>query len=559
MINKLIAFHICLLTVYTAQGMSFSITDDSNQTKTINTQDALQRVRLLLEEYKIWHPRTLSANDPAEAKASLARALRVVSQIEAIICSFDQKAETLHTYAENGVFLEEYIKLYTLIEQLEFLAKDANGKLAFLYFDKYETCTDLAEKKACLEQALVRGTRAANAPQEPGMATAKKKVIIVSRRLQEEFSKMTSDKENDKNLAELYFLMARIFYEKSNLEQDAEQKQLFKQQFSQWNLKAAEKGHANAQCIEGAQYRNKCLDASPNERSEYEKKAIEWLEKAAAQDLASAEYELGRVFYKQSETVTNDGNTNLVLKAIVNFFEASHQGHAEAKERLKHVLSKYDIEGVVMPGALLGDPQDQFFTGVVYLNKAEQATSPEERESCFEKAIEWLEKSACQNYFPKNTLGEILYEKAKTESQPAIKHLVNQAAKWFFFAEKEGHPLARKNLESTIREHHLELKVDGNILIIKHNLGEYTIPLNSQLPHMPDVFQRIKAAAKELASSKTAAPVDATVEKICAKCSKQAGNVCSRCKKVRYCSVNCQKEDWAKHKQECKSPDQPHV
>ncbi len=40
----------------------------------------------------------------------------------------------------------------------------------------------------------------------------------------------------------------------------------------------------------------------------------------------------------------------------------------------------------------------------------------------------------------------------------------------------------------------------------------------------------------------------------CAFCSKSAEVLkrCGRCKKVKYCSVDCQKEDWDSHKNRCK-------
>jgi hypothetical protein len=39
--------------------------------------------------------------------------------------------------------------------------------------------------------------------------------------------------------------------------------------------------------------------------------------------------------------------------------------------------------------------------------------------------------------------------------------------------------------------------------------------------------------------------------KLCATCSKPAKNVCGGCKSIRYCSVECQRADWTRHKVEC--------
>ena len=41
--------------------------------------------------------------------------------------------------------------------------------------------------------------------------------------------------------------------------------------------------------------------------------------------------------------------------------------------------------------------------------------------------------------------------------------------------------------------------------------------------------------------------------KVCAFCEKQSKKVCSQCKKVNYCSVNCQRSHWKTHKLTCKA------
>ena len=45
--------------------------------------------------------------------------------------------------------------------------------------------------------------------------------------------------------------------------------------------------------------------------------------------------------------------------------------------------------------------------------------------------------------------------------------------------------------------------------------------------------------------------------RVCEKCGKEAEKMkkCSVCKLVRYCSEECQLEDWKKHKKKCKLPE----
>mmetsp|Transcript_22900 Transcript_22900/g.54054 ORF Transcript_22900/g.54054 Transcript_22900/m.54054 type:complete len:195 (+) Transcript_22900:85-669(+) len=65
-----------------------------------------------------------------------------------------------------------------------------------------------------------------------------------------------------------------------------------------------------------------------------------------------------------------------------------------------------------------------------------------------------------------------------------------------------------------------------------------------------------RASAAKLSKKQAKRDEAAVVQKPCAfsKCDQAASNLCSRCRKVAYCSVDCQRKDWkARHKKECKT------
>ena len=45
----------------------------------------------------------------------------------------------------------------------------------------------------------------------------------------------------------------------------------------------------------------------------------------------------------------------------------------------------------------------------------------------------------------------------------------------------------------------------------------------------------------------------------CQKCGRKTQKTCQRCHKVKYCSKECQSEDWTKHKEQCNLPDRQNM
>ncbi len=495
MLKKLITLVICFLTVYIAQGMSSTASDSPQKKPHVSrVPAAVENMGLLVEKYKNCLTQALRTSSPAEKSSCLDQARSAILQVEEIVCS-----TKLNGTAQTETFLDQAIKALLQIEEMFIstgvqIGEKNDWLFALLYFKRYESSTDPAEKNTYLEQANIRGMHAVESMER-------------------------DEKKNDEERAKAYFLLSIIFREKSVLAQNPQQKELFNQRYLELNLKAAEKGHAVAQLKEAdICWGKKRLSAHPTEKLEYESKAIKWLEKAASQGNAKAQNALGVAFYAKAHTVTAEERADLVANAVYYLFEASQQGHTDAKSNLKDVLLNSNIAQSIKKHAETGNRNAQFLTGAICLVKMEHA-APKEKEAHRQKALEWLEKSADQNYpSAQNTLGEILYEKAKTVNNLLQKkRLVRASVQWFFLAERGGHPRAHKNLETAVREYNLKLIVNGNVLDVIHkNINSHT-------------------------------------ETTCAKCFQPADKMCGGCKKIHYCSRKCQIEDRSKHKPHCHS------
>ena len=98
----------------------------------------------------------------------------------------------------------------------------------------------------------------------------------------------------------------------------------------------------------------------------------------------------------------------------------------------------------------------------------------------------------------------------------------------------------------------LMLKVMLNELGADPSVGAQPTPLAlSKVSSLP-IFKAIKAAGHDPGPHSTG--FDCEVEHACAACGKTgAKKCCSRCKRVWYCSKDCQTAAWKTHKLVCKS------
>eukprot|EP01084_Bolivina_argentea_P159064 277047_1 len=80
----------------------------------------------------------------------------------------------------------------------------------------------------------------------------------------------------------------------------------------------------------------------------------------------------------------------------------------------------------------------------------------------------------------------------------------------------------------------------SSIVSLNEQFAFYVIPHNEKHPLQYSSFT--KHSTKTLIH----------MTSVCHVCNAATSNVCSGCKRVRYCNVNCQRQDWKRHKKECK-------
>jgi len=164
--------------------------------------------------------------------------------------------------------------------------------------------------------------------------------------------------------------------------------------------------------------------------------AVEWYTKAAEQGIASAQYNLGRMYYN-GEGVAEDK-----LKAVELYTKAAEQGDADAQFNLG--VMYYNGDGVAedklkavewyTKAAEQGDAYAQFALGYMY-EYGDGVTQDKK------KATDWYTKAAEQGYAGAQfNLGR-MYEYGEGVAEDKIK-----AVEWYTKAAKQGVAVAQYNL-----------------------------------------------------------------------------------------------------------------
>jgi hypothetical protein len=99
---------------------------------------------------------------------------------------------------------------------------------------------------------------------------------------------------------------------------------------------------------------------------------------------------------------------------------------------------------------------------------------------------------------------------------------------------------------------HADLFVPEDVTVIFDLLTRY----QSIIPGRPIDCEQFNVyhSLRLLSSIKTVSNIEAVIEKLCNNCLAKFDRkleLCGGCKKVRYCSRECQREDWRNHKSKC--------
>ena len=197
-----------------------------------------------------------------------------------------------------------------------------------------------------------------------------------------------------------------------------------------WYRKAAEQGHATAQCNLEICY------ATGDGVAENLKEAVKWYSKAAEQGHAAAQNYLGVCLHEGKGVEKN------YEEAVIWYRKAAEQGYATAQNNLglcyefgRGVEKNYE-EAVkwYTKAAEQGHAKAQFFLGWCY----EKGQGVEKN---YEEAVKWYTKAAEQgNAYAQFNLGWCY------DNGQGVEKNLEEAVKWYTKAAKQGHASAQKRL-----------------------------------------------------------------------------------------------------------------
>ena len=202
-----------------------------------------------------------------------------------------------------------------------------------------------------------------------------------------------------------------------------------------WVQKAAEQGLARAQYDLGRMYRNGYRNGTGVEQSD--EKAAEWYLKAAEQGFASAQYNLGAMY------LHGTGVERSYEKAAGWYLKAAKQGLADAQYKLglmykcgTGVTRSYEKAAEwVQKAAEQGFADAQCKLGLMYEDDTGVAQS-------YEKAVEWYLKAAEQGDAQAQYNLGVMYANGT-----GVEQSYEKAREWLQKAAKQGHASAKEQLD----------------------------------------------------------------------------------------------------------------
>jgi len=197
-----------------------------------------------------------------------------------------------------------------------------------------------------------------------------------------------------------------------------------------WYWKAAAQNHAEAQCDLGICY------ANGRGVAQDEAEAVKWFRKAAEQNHASAQYNLG-VCYDNGRGVAQDE-----AEAVKWFRKAAAQNHASAQFNLGVCYAKGqgvaqdEAEAVkwYRKAAAQNHASAQYNLGVCYAKGQGVAQD-------YEEAVKWFRKAAAQNYASAQCALGVCYDNGQGVAQDEA-----EAVKWYRKAAEQNVAEAQYNL-----------------------------------------------------------------------------------------------------------------